>query len=61
MSFVSPSHAPWCPACRSTMPMWQKFGMQSEELKIGVAEIDVTTSPSLTGVFLISHLPTIVQ
>lgn len=43
------------------MPTWQKFAMQSKELQTSIAEIDVTTSPSLTGVFLISHLPTIVH
>ena len=56
-----PSYAPWCPACRGLQPTWEEFGGWSEDLEIGVGQVDVTTSPGLSGRFMVTALPTIFQ
>jgi len=52
-------YAPWCPACRGLQPTWEEFGGWSEDLEIGVGQVDVTTSPGLSGRFMVTALPTI--
>lgn len=52
-------HAPWCPACRSLAPAWNEFARASKQLGISVAQVDVTTSPALSGRFFVTALPTI--
>merc|ERR1711915_859448 len=51
--------APWCPACRALSPTWGDFAGWSEDLDIGVGQVDVTTSPGLSGRFMVTALPTI--
>merc|ERR1711923_625793 len=51
--------APWCPACRGLQPTWEDFAGWSEDLDIGVGQVDVTTSPGLSGRFMVTALPTI--
>merc|ERR1712114_85897 len=51
--------APWCPACRGLQPTWEDFSGWSEDLEIGVGQVDVTTSPGLSGRFMVTALPTI--
>merc|ERR1712141_423284 len=54
--------APWCPACRSMVDTWIEFGKWTDDLNMdGVAEVDVTLSPGLSGRFLITSLPTILH
>ena len=55
------SMAPWCPACRGLQPIWDEFGGWSEDLDIGVGQVDVTSSPGLSGRFMVTALPTIFQ
>jgi len=53
-------YAPWCPACRSIEKVWAEFASWDQDLGLdGVAEVDVTHSPGLSGRFLITSLPTI--
>jgi len=52
-------HAPWCPACRDLQKAWDSFADWSRDLNANVAEVDVTTSPGLSGRFLVTALPTI--
>jgi len=53
-------YAPWCPACRSIEKVWAEFASWDQDLGLdGVAEVDVTQSPGLSGRFLITSLPTI--
>jgi len=53
-------YAPWCPACRSIEKVWSEFATWDNDLGLeGVAEVDVTHSPGLSGRFLITSLPTI--
>lgn len=53
-------YAPWCPACRSIEKVWSEFGTWDNDLGLnGIAEVDVTQSPGLSGRFLITSLPTI--
>ena len=59
-SFLS-SFAPWCPACRGLQPTWEDFAGWSEDLEIGIGQVDVTTSPGLSGRFMVTALPTIFQ
>ena len=55
-------YAPWCPACRSIKSTWEELGKWDKDLGLdGVAQIDVTQSPGLSGRFLITSLPTIFQ
>ncbi|XP_055383138.1 thioredoxin-related transmembrane protein 1-like [Condylostylus longicornis] len=51
--------APWCPACKSLEPVWEKFAQKASQENIRVGKIDVTKSPSLSGRFFITALPTI--
>merc|ERR1712126_778442 len=51
--------APWCPACRGLQPTWEDFAGWSEDLEIGVGQVDVTSSPGLSGRFMVTALPTI--
>merc|ERR1712141_382648 len=51
--------APWCPACRGLQPTWEEFAGWSEDLDIGIGQGDVTTSPGLSGRFMVTALPTI--
>lgn len=53
-------YAPWCPACKSLEPEWKEFGKWSKSHStISVANTDITTSPGLTGRFIVTTLPTI--
>jgi len=53
-------YAPWCPACRSIEKVWSEFATWDNDLGLnGIAEVDVTQSPGLSGRFLITSLPTI--
>merc|ERR1719378_587099 len=51
--------APWCPACRGLQPTWEDFAGWSEDLEIGIGQVDVTSSPGLSGRFMVTALPTI--
>jgi len=51
--------APWCPACRGLQPIWEEFSSWSDDLEVGVAQVDVTESPGLSGRFMVTALPTI--
>merc|ERR1712210_353707 len=51
--------APWCPACRALQPTWEEFAGWSEDLEVGVGQVDVTSSPGLSGRFMVTALPTI--
>lgn len=51
--------APWCPACRALQPIWEEFSGWTEDLEIGVGQVDVTSSPGLSGRFMVTALPTI--
>merc|ERR1711872_372266 len=51
--------APWCPACRALQPTWEEFAGWSEDLEVGVGQVDVTASPGLSGRFMVTALPTI--
>ena len=55
------SFAPWCPACRGLQPAWEEFSTWSDDLEVGVAQVDVTESPGLSGRFMVTALPTIFQ
>lgn len=55
------SYAPWCPACRSLEPVWEHLASWKENLNINVGKVDVTTSPGLSGRFMVTALPTIYQ
>lgn len=59
--FLFNSYAPWCPACKNLAPAWRKLGEWSNDIGIKTAQIDVTTSPALSGRFLVTALPTIFQ
>uniref|UniRef100_A0A2L2Y7A7 Thioredoxin-related transmembrane protein 1 n=1 Tax=Parasteatoda tepidariorum TaxID=114398 RepID=A0A2L2Y7A7_PARTP len=52
-------YAPWCPACQQLQPLWKEFAQWSDDLSIKVGSVDVTTSPGLSGRFMITALPTI--
>merc|ERR1711962_94856 len=51
--------APWCPACRALQPIWEEFAGWSEDLEVGIGQVDVTASPGLSGRFMVTALPTI--
>ncbi|XP_061394373.1 thioredoxin-related transmembrane protein 1 [Musca vetustissima] len=51
--------APWCPACKNLAPTWERFATTAADINVNVAKIDVTTSPSLSGRFFVTALPTI--
>lgn len=51
--------APWCPACKSLSPIWNRFSKNADSISLKVANVDVTKSPSLSGRFLVTALPTI--
>jgi len=52
-------HAPWCPACKDLQKSWNAFADWSKDLKVQIAEVDVTQNPGLSGRFLVTALPTI--
>nr|ACO15609.1 Thioredoxin domain-containing protein 1 precursor [Caligus clemensi] len=53
-------YAPWCPACRALQSSWEEFSTWSEDLHLhGIAQIDVTKGPGLSGRFMVTALPTI--
>ncbi|XP_078000441.1 thioredoxin-related transmembrane protein 1-like isoform X1 [Glandiceps talaboti] len=52
-------YAPWCPACKSLEPAWDKFADWGDDLDISVGEVDVTTEPGLSGRFMVTSLPSI--
>lgn len=52
-------YAPWCPACRALEPIWNEFSTWSDDLGVKIAKVDVTTSPGLSGRFIVTALPTI--
>lgn len=45
----SHSYAPWCPACESLQPEWEKFAEWGEDLGVNVAKVDVTEQPGEKG------------
>lgn len=45
----SHSYAPWCPACESLQPEWEKFAEWGEDLGVNVAKVDVTEQPGERG------------
>lgn len=51
--------APWCPACKALKPIWEDFASWSDDLEISVGQVDVTSSPGLSGRFMVTALPTI--
>ncbi|KAH8418654.1 hypothetical protein KR222_008830 [Zaprionus bogoriensis] len=51
--------APWCPACKNLAPVWERYANTAKDVNVHVAKIDVTTSPSLSGRFFVTALPTI--
>jgi thioredoxin-like negative regulator of GroEL len=56
------SFAPWCPACRQLHPTWKEFSEWTDDLGLaGVAQVDVTENPGLSGRFVVTALPTIFQ
>lgn len=38
------SYAPWCPACKSLIPTWDKLGQRSFDLDMNFAKVDVTAN-----------------
>ncbi|XP_018569193.1 thioredoxin-related transmembrane protein 1 [Anoplophora glabripennis] len=52
-------YAPWCPACKGLENKWKEFAELGPGLGIKVGAVDVTTSPGLSGRFMVTALPTI--
>lgn len=53
-------YAPWCPACSALKDSWDSFAEWTDDLGLdGVAEVDVTDNPGLSGRFLVMALPTV--
>nr|XP_023028453.1 thioredoxin-related transmembrane protein 1-like [Leptinotarsa decemlineata] len=52
-------YAPWCPACKALEQKWKEFAELGPGLGIKVGAVDVTTSPGLSGRFIVTALPTI--
>ncbi|CAH1171320.1 unnamed protein product [Phaedon cochleariae] len=52
-------YAPWCPACKALEHKWNEFAQLGPGLGIKVGAVDVTTSPGLSGRFMVTALPTI--
>ncbi|KAL3315391.1 Thioredoxin- transmembrane protein 1 [Cichlidogyrus casuarinus] len=54
------SHAPWCPACKATKPIWTEFSKHvSDQKQLRVASVDITRNPQLGLLLSIQHIPTI--
>lgn len=52
-------YAPWCPACKALEQKWKEFAQLGPGLGIKIGAVDVTTSPGLSGRFMVTALPTI--
>lgn len=52
-------YAPWCPACKALEQKWREFAQLGPGLGIKIGAVDVTTSPGLSGRFMVTALPTI--
>jgi thiol-disulfide isomerase/thioredoxin len=48
------SFAPWCPACRGLQPVWEDFSSWGRDLDIKIGQVDITSSPGLSGRFMIT-------
>ena len=53
------SYAPWCPACKALVPVWNEFADWAPHLSIRVGKVDITQNPGLSGRFMVTALPTI--
>ncbi|EEZ99667.1 thioredoxin-related transmembrane protein 1 [Tribolium castaneum] len=52
-------YAPWCPACKGLQDTWRQFASWGLDMGIKVGQVDVTSSPGLSGRFMVTALPTI--
>ncbi|CAG9836598.1 unnamed protein product [Diabrotica balteata] len=52
-------YAPWCPACKALVQKWKELAQLGPGLGIKIGAVDVTTSPGLSGRFMVTALPTI--
>ncbi|XP_030768149.1 thioredoxin-related transmembrane protein 1-like [Sitophilus oryzae] len=52
-------YAPWCPACKALETKWKEFSRFGPALGVKIGAVDVTTSPGLSGRFMVTALPTI--
>ncbi|XP_003738983.1 thioredoxin-related transmembrane protein 1 [Galendromus occidentalis] len=52
-------YAPWCPACKALVPVWNDFADWAPHLNIRVGQVDITQNPGLSGRFMVTALPTI--
>uniref|UniRef100_UPI00358E3152 thioredoxin-related transmembrane protein 1-like n=1 Tax=Myxine glutinosa TaxID=7769 RepID=UPI00358E3152 len=54
-------YAPWCPACQQLQQEWGSLASKVaiEAINLGLAKVDVTKEPGLSGRFFITSLPTI--
>ncbi|KAK7872452.1 hypothetical protein R5R35_014247 [Gryllus longicercus] len=52
-------YAPWCPACKALQPVWERFSNSGGKFGVSIGQVDVTSSPGLSGRFMVTALPTI--